>query len=89
MLDRFGRRLAIWASSVSILVFGVITSFVPWFPVFVSSWWVTGTMTIVCYTAALDWIMKIATKTRKWKMENISRNVDELLMAYLSPHYCR
>ena len=48
MLDRFGRRLAIWASSVSILVFGVITSFVPWFPVFVSSCWVTGTMANVC-----------------------------------------
>ena len=28
--DRYGRKVAIWASSVTMMVFGVITSFVPW-----------------------------------------------------------
>merc|ERR1719225_1184804 len=64
--DRFGRRVAIWASSVSMLVFGVITSFVPWYPVFVFTWWVTGTMAIACYTAAFVWTMEIAAG--KWKI---------------------
>ena len=28
--DRYGRKVAIWASSVTMVVFGVVTSFVPW-----------------------------------------------------------
>ena len=28
--DRYGRKVAIWASSVTMMVFGVITSFIPW-----------------------------------------------------------
>ena len=27
---RWGRKVAIWSSSITMLVFGVITSFVPW-----------------------------------------------------------
>jgi len=64
--DRFGRKRAIWASSVTMLIFGVITSFVPWFPLFVFTWWVTGTMAIACYTAAFVWTMEIAAG--KWKI---------------------
>jgi len=41
-------------------IFGVITSFVPWYPVFVFCWWVTGTMSIACYTAAFVWAMEVA-----------------------------
>ena len=63
---RFGRKVAIWVSSVTMLVFGVITSFVPWYPVFVFTWWVTGTMAIACYTAAFVWTMEIAAG--KWKI---------------------
>jgi len=58
--DRFGRKLAIWGASVTMMVFGVITAFVPWYPVFVFTWWVTGTMAIACYTAAFVWTMEIA-----------------------------
>jgi len=64
--DRFGRKVAIWGASVTMLIFGVITSFVPWFPVFVFTWWVTGTMAIACYTAAFVWVMELATG--KWKI---------------------
>ena len=28
--DRYGRKIAIWVSSVTMVVFGVVTSFVPW-----------------------------------------------------------
>ena len=28
--DRFGRKTAIWGASVIMLVFGLITAFVPW-----------------------------------------------------------
>ena len=28
--DRFGRKVAVWGASVTMLVFGVITAFVPW-----------------------------------------------------------
>ena len=28
--DKYGRKVAIWVSSVTMMVFGVITSFVPW-----------------------------------------------------------
>ena len=42
------------------LIFGVITAFVPWYPVFIFTWWVTGTMAIACYTAAFVWTMEIA-----------------------------
>ena len=28
--DRFGRKTAIWYSSITMVVFGVITSFIPW-----------------------------------------------------------
>merc|ERR1719219_325591 len=58
--DRFGRKTAIWGASVIMLVFGLITAFVPWYPVFVFTWWVTGTMAIACYTAAFVWTMEIA-----------------------------
>ena len=58
--DRFGRKTAIWGASVTMLVFGVITAFVPWYPLFVFTWWVTGTMAIACYTAAFVWTMEIA-----------------------------
>ena len=64
--DRYGRKVAIWSSSVTMLIFGVITSFVPWYPVFVFTWWVTGTMAIACYTAAFVWTMEIAAG--KWKI---------------------
>ena len=64
--DKYGRKVAIWSSSVTMLVFGVITSFVPWYPVFVFTWWVTGTMAIACYTAAFVWTMEIAAG--KWKI---------------------
>ena len=64
--DRYGRKVAIWVSSVTMLVFGLITSFVPWYPVFVFTWWVTGTMAIACYTAAFVWTMEIAAG--KWKI---------------------
>ena len=63
---RYGRKVAIWASSVTMMVFGVITSFVPWYPVFVFTWWVTGTMAIACYTSAFVWTMEIAAG--KWKI---------------------
>ena len=42
------------------LVFGLITSVVPWYPLFVFTWWVTGTMSIACYTAAFVWTMEMA-----------------------------
>ena len=64
--DRFGRKTAIWGASVTMLVFGVITAFVPWYPLFVFTWWVTGTMAIACYTAAFVWTMEIAAG--KWKI---------------------
>jgi len=48
------------------VVFGVITSFVPWYPVFVVTWWITGTMAIACYTAAFVWTMEVAAG--KWKI---------------------
>ena len=28
--DRFGRRTAVWGASVTMFVFGLITSFIPW-----------------------------------------------------------
>jgi len=64
--DRFGRKTAVWGASVTMFVFGLITSFIPWFPVFVFTWWVTGTMAIACYTAAFVWVMELATG--KWKI---------------------
>jgi len=64
--DRYGRKIAIWVCSVTMMVFGVITSFVPWYPVFVVSWWITGTMAIACYTAAFVWTMEVAAG--KWKI---------------------
>ena len=103
--DRFGRKRAIWASSVTMLIFGVITSFVPWyinqssfvtfnvisrFPLFVFTWWVTGTMAIACYTAAFVWTMEIAAG--KWKIYigmsmNYSWPICRLIIAgYIVPH---
>jgi len=64
--DRYGRKIAIWVCSVMMVVFGVITSFVPWYPVFVVTWWITGTMAIACYTAAFVWTMEVAAG--KWKI---------------------
>jgi len=64
--DRYGRKVAIWVCSVLMLVFGIITSFVPWYPVFVVTWWITGTMAIACYTAAFVWTMEVAAG--KWKI---------------------
>ena len=40
-------------------VFGVITSFMPFYWGFVFTWWITGTMAIACYTAAFVWTMEI------------------------------
>jgi len=64
--DRYGRKIAIWVCSVTMMVFGVITSFAPWYPLFVICWWITGTMAIACYTAAFVWTMEIAAG--KWKI---------------------
>jgi len=64
--DRYGRKIAIWFCSVTMMVFGVITSFVPWYPLFVLTWWITGTMAIACYTAAFVWTMEVAAG--KWKI---------------------
>jgi len=64
--DRFGRKTAVWGASVTMCVFGLITSFIPWYEVFVFTWWVTGTMAIACYTAAFVWVMELATG--KWKI---------------------
>jgi len=85
--DRFGRKMAIWGASITMCVFGVITSFIPWFPVFVFTWWVTGTMAIACYTAAFVWVMELATG--KWKIilgmsMNFSWPVCRLIIAGLA-----
>lgn len=64
--DRFGRKTAIWGASITMVVFGVITSFVPWYPLFVLTWWITGTMAIACYTAAFVWTMEMCSG--KWKI---------------------
>merc|ERR1719228_3134456 len=64
--DRFGRKTAIWITSVVMCIFGVITSIVPWYWVFVFTWWITGTMAIACYTAAFVWTMEICAG--KWKI---------------------
>ena len=40
-------------------MFGVITSFMPFYWGFVFTWWITGTMAIACYTAAFVWTMEI------------------------------
>jgi len=64
--DRFGRKKAIWFSSVTMLVAGVLTSFAPWYPLFVFCWLITGTMAISCYTAAFVWTMELTTG--KWKI---------------------
>jgi len=64
--DRFGRKTAIWGASITMVVFGVITSFVPWYPLFVLTWWITGTMAIACYTAAFVWTMEMCAG--KWKI---------------------
>jgi len=85
--DRFGRKPAIWGASITMLIFGTITSFVPWFPVFVFTWWVTGTMAIACYTAAFVWVMELAAG--KWKIYigmsmNYSWPVCRLIIAALA-----
>jgi hypothetical protein len=36
------------------------------YPVFVVTWWITGTMAIACYTAAFVWTMEVAAG--KWKI---------------------
>ena len=36
------------------------------FPLFVLTWWITGTMAIACYTAAFVWTMEMAAG--KWKI---------------------
>ena len=36
------------------------------YPVFVVSWWITGTMAIACYTAAFVWTMEMCSG--KWKI---------------------
>ena len=47
-------------------VFGVITSFMPFYWGFVFTWWITGTMAIACYTAAFVWTMEMCSG--KWKI---------------------
>jgi len=64
--DRFGRKTAIWGASVTMLVFGLITSVMPFYWGFVFTWWITGTMAIACYTAAFVWAMEICAG--KWKI---------------------
>lgn len=64
--DRFGRKKAIWFSSVTMLVAGILTSVMPWYPLFVFFWLITGTMAISCYTAAFVWTMELTTG--KWKI---------------------
>ena len=36
------------------------------YPVFVLTWWITGTMAIACYTAAFVWTMEMCSG--KWKI---------------------
>ena len=36
------------------------------YPLFVLTWWITGTMAIACYTAAFVWTMEVAAG--KWKI---------------------
>ena len=49
-----------WSSGqITMCVFGVITSFMPFYWGFVFTWWITGTMAIACYTAAFVWTMEI------------------------------
>jgi len=85
--DRFGRKTAILASSWIMLIFGVVTSFAPWFPLFVLTWWITGTMAIACYTAAFVWTMEMAAG--KWKIYigmsiNYSWPISRLIIAGLA-----
>jgi OCT family organic cation transporter-like MFS transporter 4/5 len=48
------------------VIFGGITSFMPYYWGFVFTWWITGTMAISCYTAAFVWTMEICAG--KWKI---------------------
>ena len=64
--DRFGRKICIWVASITMVIFGLITSIAPWYWMFVFTWWITGTMAISCYTAAFVWAMEICAG--KWKI---------------------
>ena len=52
-------QVRIVSPQVTMLVFGIITSFMPFYWGFVFTWWITGTMAIACYTAAFVWTMEI------------------------------
>ena len=52
-------QVRIVGPQVTMLVFGIITSFMPFYWGFVFTWWITGTMAIACYTAAFVWTMEI------------------------------
>lgn len=59
------------------------------YPVFVITWWITGTMAIACYTAAFVWTMEMCSG--KWKIYlgmsmNYSWPVSRLIIAGLA--YC-
>jgi len=64
--DRFGRKKAIWFTSLTMLAAGIITSIAPWYAMFIVFWWITGTSAIACYTAAFVWTMELTTG--KWKI---------------------
>ena len=51
--------------NIKLLYLNLTSNFIR-YPVFVFTWWVTGTMAIACYTAAFVWTMEIATG--KWKI---------------------
>ena len=59
--DRFGRKKAIWFTSLTMLAAGLITSIAPWYAMFIVFWWITGTSAIACYTAAFVWTMELTT----------------------------
>ena len=57
------------------------------YPVFVITWWITGTMAIACYTAAFVWTMEMCSG--KWKIYlgmsmNYSWPVSRLIIAGLA-----
>jgi len=85
--DRFGRKKAIWFTSLTMLAAGLITSLAPWYAVFIIFWWITGTSAIACYTAAFVWTMELTTG--KWKIYlgmgmNYSWPVCRLIIAALT-----
>ena len=52
--------------SIHYLHLNSLSSFATRYPVFVVTWWITGTMAIACYTAAFVWTMEVAAGN--WKI---------------------